>query len=859
MQSKLAQPTKMNYFKYLILFTISLSGISLIGQTEIVKAQKIPKTGVFIRFKIIEPTIGEKSRVSVGGFRHDGDPWSFPEIPVEITKNKWSEWVDLSQWKWHGRVDRAGGIAEWNSIKLSAVNLNPKGAIKNVSFAVELADAPAEKSIVVSFAEKSESAAVVFLAPYPLRENAKEFETGSQMTARHTKWAKAAAGGKPVILKKFEFITSIWGHYDPNLERREISNLKMLGFNVIGGIKPEIARQSATRTYDHTWLYEPVPESVAGQWKTVADNILTKEKLTEDGKWKYETLNHWVVSDEVSGLDFRNVEPAKLNKWFQDYLKSKNVTSEDLGKPIDEIEYPAKAMFEPFLPANESLQNRKLLYYAAKFGQWWSAKQLKQIGGLVQTTLPGIKTETLLPSHGFFGNAWGPANIGMSYRMLDIFEVGAQQSVSQLSAEDWLGLNHMYGSDYTWTGGQTFGYFNALLRSSIGEKPLELRGLITPSDDKYLQLKAHSSLGQGAKSFFFWTFGPTYIGTENYWSDLQSEYNGIARLSRTLQKSEDIISTAKTITDPVAIVYSVSHDIWNTNNHTAFVEKRLLWHALKHLQIQPNFLREEDIEAGKLRDYKVLYLTDWLVSRKAAAQIDEWIKNGGVLYLSAGAATRDEFNEPYSPKFAEAVWGENAAQRLVSEQHAYNERKDLPTLKPLTIVNVNLDQKSFSLPALGARLDLKEIAVPFAKFVDGKTAGAKISYGKGQIFAVGFMPMLAYGQLAGFKPATLEEKWTSEPRMIIKTALAGAKIIPATESSVPVVETDLLTGANGSALILANYTYQPIAALNVDVKVTKPFKQIVSTEGVRVKYSKLPDGRIRVTLPLKWTDIILFK
>lgn len=815
------------------------------------------KTGVFVRFKILNPTAGEKYLVSVGGFRHE-DPWYFPEKQIEATKNEWSRWLDLSDWKWHGKLNRSGGIAEWNSVRLTASRSDAPELLKDAAFAVELADAPDDKAVTVSFTEKSASNVIAFLAPYPLRENAKEFETGSQMTARHANWAQSAANRKPAVLNKFDLITSIWGHYDPNLERQEIAALKTLGFNVIGGIKPGIAQQTATRTYGHTWLYEPDPESVEKQWKNVVETV-NQEKTTAEGKWKYDTMTHWVISDEVSGLDFRNIEPTKVNGWFRDYLKSKNVTAADLGKSLETVEFPAKALFEATLPQNASLQDRKLYYHAAKFNQWWSAKQLRQISNLIQTSFPNSKTETLLPSHGFFGNAWGPANIGMSYRMHDIFEVGAQNSVNQMSAEDWLGLNHMYWENYTWTGGQTFGYFNALLRSAIGEKPIALRGLITPSDDKYLQLKAHSSLGQGAKSFFFWTFGPTYIGTENYWSDLRSEYDGIAKLSRTLQKSEDILSAAKTVSDPVGIVYSVSHDIWNTDNHTAFVEKRLLWHALKHLQIQPDFLREEAIETGSLKNFKVLYLTDWLVSRKASQAIDEWVKAGGVLYLSAGAATRDEFNEPYLPEFARTVWNENAAREFTSERHTYNERVDLPKIKPLTTVGVNLNGKSFDLPVIGARLALNDSTQPFAKFADGKTAGTEISYGKGKIIAVGFLPMLAYGQTANFKPTTLEEKWMPAPRTIVKTALDAAKISPAVETNTPVVEADLLEGADGTAIVLANYTYQPIDSLQIDVKLTKPFRRAVSTEGVRINTSKIPGGRTRLVLPLNWTDIILLK
>src|SRR5205085_5696171 len=132
----------------------------------------------------------------------------------------------------------------------------------------------------------------------------------------------------------------------------------------------------------------------------------------------------------------------------------------------------------------------------------------------------------------------------------------------------------------------------------------------------------------------------------------------------------------------VAILYSVSHDIWHSDDPAAFVEKRLLWHALRHSQVQPDFLREEDIAAGGLKDYKVLYVTDWCVSRAASAAIDQWAKAGGIVYLSAGAATRDEFYEPYVPPFALAAWPPDAAMIMVKESHPYNERVDLPTIKP---------------------------------------------------------------------------------------------------------------------------------------------------------------------------------
>src|SRR5204863_3325038 len=114
--------------------------------------------------------------------------------------------------------------------------------------------------------------------------------------------------------------------------------------------------------------------------------------------------------------------------------------------------------------------------------QWWSVRQLRRNSDLIHASFPGMATETLPSDHGFL-NAWGPPHIGMSYRMLDLFEFGAQRAVDQLSAEDWIGLNHMYGPAYTWTGAQTFEYFTSVCRSGIlgapADQPIMLRSLIT--------------------------------------------------------------------------------------------------------------------------------------------------------------------------------------------------------------------------------------------------------------------------------------------------------------------------------------------------------------------------------------------
>ena len=65
-----------------------------------------------------------------------------------------------------------------------------------------------------------------------------------------------------------------------------------------------------------------------------------------------------------------------------------------------------------------------------------------------------------------------------------------------------------------------------------------------------------------------------------------------------------------------------------------------------------------------------------------------------------------------------------------------------------------------------------------------------------------------------------------------------------------------MTGTAGSALVLANYTYQPIDELRIRVKLSHPVSRAVSLEGVPLTVTPEQDG-ISVQLPFIWTDIIL--
>ena len=815
---------------------------------------------VYVRARVLEPA-AEAHRLTTGGHRHDGpNEWYLPAKVVDV-RDGWSEWIDASAWKLHGRLDRVGGVAEWPSMKLSVAG---DAAASGVRLRIQLADRPAEDAVLIDVEEASGSNTVAFLLVHPLREKKAEFETGSQMSARHLAWAREAADGRRPNVGRFRLLSSVWGHYDPRLAREATETLGLLGINVMGGVPVGVLRDASMQTYTATWHLSGDPEAGRKAWDDGERKRIATALATPDGRWTYENMAHYVVADEIQTIDLRRIDPARVNGWFREYLREVGQTDASLGTPIDAAPWRGDLLYAPAPPRAADLVTRRLAFHSGKFAQWWSVRQLRHTTDLIRETFaaanPPIRmpTETLPSDHAFF-DAWGPPKLGMGPQNLDLFEIGRREAVDIVSAEDWLGLNHMYGPDSTWLGGQGFGFLSSILRGGIRDRAVALRGLVTPSDDRYLRLKTFSNLGQGSKSLFYWTFGPTWIGTENYWSDLRSMYDGIARTSRALERAEPILYPAATRSDPVAILYSVSHDHWHTDDPAVFVETRLLYAALRHHSIQPDFLGEEEVAAGLLDRYRVLYLPGNCLDRRAATAIDAWVRRGGVLFLSAGAATRDECHEPTVPPFAAAVYPPAAAAALEKEAgHRYNERVDLPSIKPLTQASLTLGQDSITHPVIGYRMRLAaDAAAAWGRFADGGVAAATVPHGAGKVVAVGFLPGLAYSPFKAGQ-TTLDEVWDANLRAVFAEPLKLAGLVPLVQSSVPVVEANLLTGPEGSAIVLANYTHRPLERLSLRLArgPGHPVTRAESAEGAAVTLRRDGDELV-LELPLDVADIVL--
>ncbi|MEZ5308385.1 MAG: hypothetical protein R2684_14665 [Pyrinomonadaceae bacterium] len=837
-------PIRPTVFRRLTFFLFS---VALLASFSFISSAQT-KDEIKLRFRIVRPA-SSNVEVTLSGYRHT-DPWRFPPKKQNVAAGAWTSWIDLSDWPWHGRVNRSGGISEFPSVSFLVRDLNAKGKVEDLSIDVELADS---RGSVKKFNETAANNMIVFVVPSPLRQNMQSIETGTESVRRHRQWATEVLAGKRIDVKRFEIGTSFFAPQHGDLMDYEAETLRNLGFNMISGVSTQTLSRLGLRTTFSNWSLHPDPDVLAKSWADHYGKTIEKQKTTPEGKVLLDSTAYVAISDEVRAVDFRRADRTKLDVWFREYLAGLPAKGGYSARNLAGIAFPFEAIIAGVPNRNASLADRKLFYNAARFTQIWSTARIAQTSDEIKGHLPNVETGVLVPSHGFFGGAWGPQYKGMSAAMLDLFDLGRNGRIDQISVEDWFGLNRMYGPSFTWTGGQTFSYYSALVRSAAGSA-IKSRSFLTPSDDEYLRLKAYSGIGQGSKALGYWAYGPTIVGTENYWSDLKSEFAGAAKINRAISLSEDVLLNSAVVSDRAAIVYSVSHDIWNPDREAAFSEKRLLWHALRHEQVQPDFIDETDLEKGMLVKYDVLFLTDEVLTRGASAEINEWVKHGGVLYISAGAATRDEFYDQFLPGFAKTVWRSPAYSYSPG---SYNERTTLASAKPLA--KFRLDENSAPVNALGAKADLNQTGETFMKFTDGTPAGAVFQYGKGKIVALGVMPFLAYGQSADFKPETLSEKWKPEYREIIEMTLANTRLERNAVASVPVVETSLLKGRDAGALVLVNYTYQPQKKMRVRFKTGWKIRSAQSTEGKPVKIIGQEKNFAEIELDLDWTDIVVFR
>ena len=803
--------------------------------------------GVFVRFKLVEPA-DTTYFVRLGAHIHV-EPWSFParvwpagadrDTTRRMPSGEFTEWLDVRQWagaKLHGRMNRSGGVAEFPNVTVEFVS--GSGADRR-RVVIELATRPDTAAVVRRFEESFDGARTSVLVSPELAEDAAELETLWQMAERHLRWAREVTGNRRVAPSRLLLQTSISGIDTPE----DGEAVWLLGFNVV-------TRQSwATRpTFPemrmpgHSHDVDFGPAATRQSIEANVQRLAAKHRHLEPGV-------PFGFADEICarpGIGTNETARAAFRSW----LATQPVTPGELGvQSLDDvvpIDDPPQLRERQ---KTDAAAARRVFYYTARFRQLAGSERLRWNSDAVHRHFPpGLVTTSLVADHPYFsgtGLGMGMSHQNTAWRgwplALDWFDLARTRAVDMIGIEDWMGLKYMYGPAYTWEGPQLMGFQASIFRSgSAGTLPIMT--WITPSDETGFLLKASSALAQGAKHCFFWMYGPTCQSTENYWSDLRGAYDGVARYARQLAAAEAIIAPGATRRTRVALLYSISADLWQPFGYIHMLERRATYLALIHHQYLVDLLTEEDVLAGRLKDYDVLYLTDANVDARAAGLIARWVGEGGWLYGACAAGSRNQFDEA-APGLA-AVFGIEAAVQSRAQPGAYHLRgalNSLPYLDQVTLRETDELGPASRLGAVGVRTHFTPTTGRVVGvFNDGRPAAVVNDAGKGKAVYLGACPGLSYLKDAGFVPTELKERYPALQRRLITAPAVARGASRLVELSEPVVEAGVFDAPDGTAVVLGNFTYEPIGSLTARVPSARSVRRVRSVEQGEVPFAVEP-------------------
>jgi hypothetical protein len=521
---------------------------------------------------------------------------------------------------------------------------------------------------------------------------------------------------------------------------------------------------------------------------------------------------------------------------------------------------------------------------------------------------------------------------------IDYFELLDADDQNAIWGEDWANNSSTYQC----------GAFNVALMQAAARKRGQTIGhyLIahagrTPWD---IKTKAVAETARGVRLWMNFAYGPNWSSHEggptwrsHLWHHRPDLWTANAEISREIGAVEDWLLTAKPVPAEVAILYSSSSDIWTMQSNVAFGHDRMhTWLALTHAQTPVEILSERDVEAGLLSGstsgwpvtssaivstpatektqagrlgYGACYLSGPNLTRAAATKLKAWVESGGTLWLTAGAASRDEFNRPLDTltSLLPVERGE-----LTSLEPYNNSGKFLSYLNSHDTVSWG-DQQ---LEVLSVKQSLKVVEHVenrphvLATFKDGTPAAISGRIGQGNVIVTGFLPALSYIKPALLARRPLEQKldahyaaakrnasdnndqpeatnvtvstsrndtavegvspadrelldrsynpwlYPAGIRDRLLTPIRTAKLTPTLTCDTPLIDAVELHCEQGVLIALSNHTLQPLERIELRLTTDKPVTRVDSVRLGPITFERLDGGMIRLSLPLDASDFV---
>ncbi len=309
-------------------------------------------------------------------------------------------------------------------------------------------------------------------------------------------------------------------------------------------------------------------------------------------------------------------------------------------------------------------------------------------------------------------------------------------------------------------------------------------------------------------------------------------------------------------------------------NYAYGFDRMHTWLALAHAQIPVDIVSEKQVEEGMLAGYAVCYLSGPNLTRRAAEILARWVRDGGVLWMTAAAGERDEYNRPMDvlDSILPARRGENQELGVFREYGSalWNHR-------PRGTVRV----AAASMELLLAKQPLEpgDGTTVLGWFDDDAPAVVEGTADKGRVYCVGFLPGLSYARPAIMKRRALVAareragaddnpafayldrsynpwEFPADIREEILRPVRAAAVKPPIVCGTPLIDAVYMTCPTGVLIPLSNYTLADQTNVTFSVRVPRRIRIVESVHHGNLTFEQT-DDRIAFVLPgLASTDFL---
>jgi hypothetical protein len=773
-------------------------------------------------------------------------------VSVPADESKWLAAGDASPWIEMNRYLLPSGGRNNASLLLTRKNHVAglvQGRIRGkLEFAVG-----SPRRVVKSITIDQDAPRIIVALPFDFENLAHEIRGADDFIRPKEKMIAGWSSPEGPIAKHLDLAASLslrHGQDPADLLAREVGILKALGFNNTfeACAKPEdaldfcrdrglqpyfgISASAAWVMFEDGCPWRPQGERMEAYFKSLA----------AENQPILRHVNKVRVMDEPGGPPFEHLRGcSNCQRMFVEMLKSEGVTPQQLGADS----WPQVVIVTP----DDRDSKPALYFHSVMFRLKAEAARERAIVEVKRRHLPdSARTYTnLVPLHS--------ETLTWVARGTDPFLLQREGGLESQWTEDWLA----YGAHPRHAATAL-----AMIRAAGRDRqPIGMYVVGEAASPHVLRLKYYLAVAHGARHINVYNYGPWYDGIDA-WSEDTALYPIVAGVQRELARIDDALAGTTRRASRVAILYNRTASIWEAPDGASQHDASYLHWALAHDGYDADFIAEEDVEAGGLDRYAVLYMTGAQIRRASAERIAAWVRDGGTLTGTAGAGSRDPYNrslEVLDPVFGARSAGlelvgplgrprfELKSQQPLDEFRADGQGEPRPVAFRQFCYRESLDP----LPA--ARVTLRNRA--------GVPAGVVNRFGRGVAMRFAGLPGVAYLHAAmdvpGYDAATyVPPKYPEDLRRMISEPCRLANLEPVARSRENALEVVRYDAADRSVIFL-------IDNLNLHRDVTVHlsdagrFKRVESAAGSRVKVVPKAGGVLELTLPLNVADALVLR